>query len=235
MASRKPNAAIVLAAGNGRRMGGKYKQFMRIKGRPVMCYSLDAILETGGFSSVVVVVPKEKVSYVKVLLHRHYQDSLIEVIVGGQTRRASIYAALRHLSLQRAFAGGDGYIVIHDAARPLVTGKIVRGVLSAARKWGAAVASVPAIDTLLESEDGLIRHVRNKERMRYSYTPQAFLFRELLDAHEQAAQREDIPATADDLEIILATGAPVKIKAVDSYPNFKLTYPSDIQIIEALL
>ncbi len=235
MSSRKPNAAVILAAGNGKRMGSKYKQFMLIKGKPVVCYSLDAFLGVASFDLVIVVVPTKHVHTTKSLLWRHYQNSTVEIIAGGKTRRASIYAALRHLASNQGFASGQGYVVIHDAARPLVTQKTINSVLVAARKWGASVASVPAIDTLLEVEGNLIRRVKNKERMRYSYTPQAFSFHELLSAHEQAMDRKDIPVTADDLELILATDTSLVVRAVDSYPNFKLTYPSDIRIIEALL
>lgn len=236
MSSRTPIAAVILAAGNGKRMGGKYKQFLNVKGRPTVCYSLDAFLDgVTGIDVVIVVAPEKRISLMREILHRYHRDSAVEVIAGGKTRRASIHTALRHLARRPGFLSAHGYVVIHDAARPLVTKKTVRQVLNAAKQWGASVASVPAIDTLLETEGGLVQHVKNKENMCYSYTPQAFVFSELLNAHEKASRMKNIPDTADDLEIILATGAPLTIKAVESYPNFKLTYPSDIRIIEALL
>lgn len=226
-------AAVILAAGSGSRMGGSRKQFLPIKGRPLLSYSVKTFWVSGVFSRVIIVVPKGCVSFCRALLRKFCPEVPVEIITGGGSRRSSIYRALQRL--ERSGTDRPMHVLIHDAARPLVSVETVRSVLSAAQRHGASVASIPAIDTLLRVRNGVVEQVQNKEGMYYSYTPQGFLFDGLLAAHRKANDMKLVAETADDLEILKATRSSLHVRVVESYPNFKLTYPSDLKIIEALM
>jgi 2-C-methyl-D-erythritol 4-phosphate cytidylyltransferase len=122
--------------------------------------------------------------------------------------------------------------VIHDAVRPLLTGELLTSVLEAAREHGAALAAIPARDTVKRVEQGRITATLDRESVWLAQTPQAFRAGLIRRAHEQAV-RERISAT-DDAGLVERLGVPVYV-VPGSEENIKVTTPADLIVAEAIL
>jgi 2-C-methyl-D-erythritol 4-phosphate cytidylyltransferase len=170
-------------------------------------------------------------------------DRLIVVIGGAQERwgllleQLGVEAALvaggaRRLDSVRAgleAAEGAEWVVIHDAARPLVTDALIVEGLRAARETGAAIAAVPVIDTIKEVEEGVVRSTPPRDRLWAAQTPQVFR-RSLLVEAERAASAD----VTDDAALVEALGVVVKVYP-GSYGNIKVTTAVDVDLVRRLV
>src|SRR3989338_8581749 len=146
-------AAILLAAGSGKRMGGTFKQFIEVNGRPVIGYSLEKFIRCRFLNLIVIVAPPQMALRAKRLIKKSFNDSRIHVIAGGKTRRESSYNALQYLYSK--FLGID-YVIIHDAARPLISTDMIRAVAVAAKRHGAAALGMRSLETVAEVNNSFI-------------------------------------------------------------------------------
>lgn len=149
-----------------------------------------------------------------------------DLVVGGETRQASVFSGLQSLPAD------TDCVIVHDGVRPFVTDEMIFACVEAADECGAAVAAVPAKDTIkVASADGFIVDTPDRDKLWAVQTPQAFRASVLLDAHAYA-QRERITAT-DDAMLVEQLGFKVKIVS-GSESNMKITTPEDLIIAEAL-
>ncbi len=207
--------ALVVAAGSGERLGaGRPKAFVDLAGRPMLAWSLDA-LHAAGISQIVVAVPAG-----------HDAPEGCIGVAGGTTRSESVRAALA-----AAPPGAD--VVVHDAARPLVTAEHFRTALDALAGADCAIAAAPMTDTVKEAgEDRLVTATLDRERLWAIQTPQAFR-REALE-RALAVSDEVLAAATDDAWLVERAGGTVRV--VESTPaNFKVTTPHDLQLAAYLL
>jgi 2-C-methyl-D-erythritol 4-phosphate cytidylyltransferase len=207
--------ALLVAAGSGERLGaGRPKAFVVLAGRPMIEWSLDA-LRAAGIEDIVVAAPPD-VSL----------GGDVTVVPGGATRSASVRAAL-------AAAPPDRHVVVHDAARPLVTREHFRAALDALADADCAIAAAPVTDTVKEAgHDGLVTATLDRSRLWAIQTPQAFR-RAVL---ERALDVDDdvLSAATDDAWLVERAGGTVRV--VESSPaNLKVTTPHDLLIAEHLL
>jgi 2-C-methyl-D-erythritol 4-phosphate cytidylyltransferase len=205
--------ALLVAAGSGERLGaGRPKAFVVVGGRPMIEWSLDA-LRAAGVDEIVVAVPPG-----------HVVAGCVTV-PGGATRSESVRAALA--------AAPPGDVVVHDAARPLVTPDHFRAALAALAGADCAVAAAPITDTVKEAgHDRLVLATLDRSRLWAIQTPQAFR-REALE-RALAASGEVLAQATDDAWLVERMGGSVRV--VESSPaNFKVTTPYDLQIAEHLL
>jgi 2-C-methyl-D-erythritol 4-phosphate cytidylyltransferase len=205
--------ALLVAAGSGERLGaGRPKAFVVVAGRPMLEWSLDA-LRAAGIEDVVVAAPTG-----------HEVDGCVTV-PGGATRSESVRAALA--------AAPPGDVVVHDAARPLVTADHFRETLAALAGADCAVAAAPVTDTIKEAgPDRLVMATLDRSRLWAIQTPQAFR-REALEQALEAGE-ELLAQATDDAWLVERMGGTVRV--VESSPaNFKVTTPYDLQIAEHLL
>ncbi len=229
-------AAIILAAGRGRRMHSDApKQFMEVNGKPLIYYSLDAFQKSDA-DRIILVVPDEYLDFAQTGLVDRYGFSKVEnIIAGGEERYDSVYAGLNVLG--KSGFPADGIVLIHDGARPLVSGEIIDRTAEAALVYGAAVAAVPAKDTIRESDcDGFGVSTLDRSRLWQIQTPQTFRFDIIKDAYDKMfsspSYRYGITDDAMAAETMLGT----KVKIVEgSYTNIKVTTPEDIIIVKAFL
>lgn len=229
-------AAVLLAGGTGRRMGGKLKQFMKIGGRRVVSYSLDKFIRCPFIDTIVVVVPVEKVGYAEKIIKRDFDDPRIRIIAGGKTRRESSYAALRYL---RRLDLSTDYVIIHDVARPFISVAMIRSVVEEAKRCGAAILGMVSLETVAEAENGFLRKVPQRENTYYTFTPHCFRFDWIWDAH-RAAPYSTGGRSCHDLELLSRSGRKIKIIDVSPptmkyNPNIKITYPPDEKILETFI
>ena len=219
--------AIIAAAGDGRRMASDVpKQFLEIGGVSLLQRSLAAFCHVSRITDIIVVTRADAVAEVSRSLATTGRE--IAVVAGGATRQASVAAAFDHVG------PGAAYVMVHDAARPFVTPALIDRTLDAAIESGAAIAAVPARDTVKQvaSSGGrpFVARTIPREEVYLAQTPQAFR-RDILAAAVLLGRGG---AVATD-ESGLAELAGTRIRLVDGDPlNFKVTTESDLAVSRAL-
>jgi 2-C-methyl-D-erythritol 4-phosphate cytidylyltransferase len=219
---------VIVAAGRSERMGGVDKLLAPLAGRPLLSYAIDAFMGCGDIDEVIVVASEENRSAVEVLTSP--EDGAgkprlpMRLVLGGPRRRDSVLAGLEALSPECE------YVIVHDGARPRVTGALIKAVLAAARETGAAIAAIPVSDTVkLATTDGIVRDTLDRDSLWLAQTPQAFRRDLLLKAYRQ------MPGDAtDDAGLVEALGHPVRL-IEGARENLKVTTPADLRLAEALL
>lgn len=223
MAAIRVGVAIP-AAGQGRRMGGLKKPFLTLGGEPLILHTLRPFFSEENVVSVVVAVSPEDLSEARGWLEP--LDSRLQVVSGGATRSDSVAEAVDRLPVDVEV------ILVHDAARPLVTGETIQRCIEVAARGEGAVAGWPATDTLKEV-DAADRIIRTPDRSRvwHAQTPQGFPAGALRAALSDEAARAE---ATDDAALVEAAGLTVRM-IEGSADNLKVTRPEDLPIAELLL
>ena len=236
--------AVVLAAGQGKRMGTKVaKQYLQIGGRPLLYYALDAFERSPYIDAVVLVVGDSKqISYCReTIVDAYGLKKVSRIIAGGKERYDSVFCALKEIGERMGDAAKEGYVLIHDGARPAVDETIIERCLAAAQKDRACVAAMPSKDTVkLADENGFAAGTPPRDRVWIVQTPQAFEFPLIynayrrMEAEKQRLETEGIRITDDAM--VVETFTDVKVRLVEgSYENIKVTTPEDLGMAEAFL
>lgn len=213
---RQKTLVILTAAGRGSRAGGGLpKQWRSLAGRPVILHTLAAF---HGWPVVVTIHPEDRDLAARLLPG-------IPLIEGGETRAASVRAALEAMA-------GKGFerVMIHDAARPLLPAGILDRLSQALDHAPAAAPALPVTDALWRGAEGRVTGLQSREGLYRAQTPQAFHYEAILAAHR--ADPEGL--AADDVALALGAGLDVEIIEGDE-ENLKLTYPADFTRAEAIL
>lgn len=232
---RERSAAIVLAAGSGRRMGGNIKkQYMQIEGREVIYYSLRAFENSLVDEIVLVVSPGDTDYCQKEIVEKYGFKKVSHIVEGGRERYHSVAIGLNRVS-------DCDYIFIHDGARPLVTGEIIERAFSCVRKYRACVVGMPVKDTIkIADEEGNIASTPNRNLTWLVQTPQAFAFSLIKKAYDSLIEQEEklknagLVITDDAMVVETITGHKVRLTE-GSYENIKITTPEDIVMAENFL
>ena len=207
--------ALVVAAGRGERLGTPVpKAFVNLAGRPMLEWSVTALQRVAAVTEIVVALPPGIAAPAGTI-----------GVPGGTQRSHSVRAAL-------AAAAHDDVVIVHDAARPLVTPELVSACLEALGDADAAIAATPVTDTIKECEDGRVVHTLDRSRLWAVQTPQVFRRAAL----ERALAQDDavVGAATDDASLIEAMGGTVRI--VPAPPeNLKVTTALDLRVAEMLL
>lgn len=239
MVKRDNYIAIVLAAGQGRRMQSKVaKQYMEIHGKPMLYYSLKAFQDSV-VDEILVVVGEDEVDYCREhILDRYGFNKVKDIVAGGKERYLSVYNALQTVE-ERIVAGileGDKrYVLIHDAARPLITKQIIEDAIQGVVSNKAIVVAVPSKDTIkIADETGTIEYTPKRSLTYIIQTPQAFEFDLLMKSYQEVMKCTNLEITDDAM--IVEHGSNQSIKIVEgNYKNIKVTTLEDIKIAEILL
>ncbi|WP_114856536.1 2-C-methyl-D-erythritol 4-phosphate cytidylyltransferase [Brachybacterium sp. YJGR34] len=224
-------AGVVLAGGSGTRVGaGINKAFLPLAGRSIASWGLNTLAAVEGVGLLVFVVRPEDLEHARFVEVRE-TDAPLEIITGGDTRQESELLALRHLA-DRIDTGVIDTVLIHDAARPLVSHGLVSAVLHAARERGGAVPGIPSADIAPAGpEDTLTAdHGHPTGELVRVQTPQGFRAATILDAYEAAARDgfvgTDTASCAEEY-----TDLPVTwVRGEET--NFKITYAQDLLLAQ---
>ncbi len=222
-------SAIIVAAGSGVRLGSSApKAFTNIGGRTMLSYSLEAIRQVSSIGEVVITVPEGFETAARAEAAALGLGVPLKVTPGGHERQDSVRIALGLTSSESEL------VIVHDAARPLATPAIFEACLNAAARAGGAIAAIPVADTLKRVVDGnsSIAATIARAGLWQAQTPQAFRRYLLVAAHSRAVT-EGIVAT-DDADLVERTGARVEVVEA-STANIKITTPSDLAIVEAII
>lgn len=218
-------AAVVLAAGAGRRMasvaGGVRKQYLEVGGVPILQRAVQAFLAHPRVSGVVVVLPAEDVAEPPPWLG----FLPLELVAGGEQRGDSVWAGLGRVP------AGTEIVLVHDGARPFVTRDIIDRVIAAAAA-GGAVAAVRVTDTIKEADEGgAVVRTPDRSRLWQAQTPQGFPLETLREVYARA-RAEGVAAT-DDAALFERYGHPVRL-VQGAHENLKVTRPADLPVAEAV-
>ena len=222
------NVAIIAAAGQGTRMGGKRaKQFLEIAGVPVIIHTLRRFEQCAAIQEVIVVLPAQDAAGFLSLAGKHGLRKLARVVPGGATRAESVWRGL-----QSVRAATAEIIAVHDGVRPFVTPEEIERTVRAAQASGAAILTAPVVETIKEVEDGRVVRTLDRTRLQRALTPQCFRYELLRRAFENAP--ELIANATDDSSLVESLGASVAIIEGDAR-NIKITRPEDIALAEIIL
>jgi len=235
---------IIPAAGLGTRMAsapsakGKKpvatKQFTELGGTPILIHTLRKFMASPEVSEIYIALRANEIDGFHARLEKEAEDILqkkIHLVEGGDHRQHSVSNAMRSVS-----AGEDDIVLVHDAVRPFVTEEIIHNVIQAARKYGAAIAALPAVDTVKQvertSDGALITATLPRERVVLAQTPQGFRYDVLKKAFDEATT--DGFVGTDEASLVERSGHAVAV-VMGSPKNIKITAPADMELAEFYL
>ena len=231
---------IVPAAGLGTRMAppsgrmrkeSPSKQFKQLGGVPILVRTLRKFADTPAVYEIVVALRKDEISPFRTQLEKQYPEILnkrVQLIEGGEHRQNSVANALAGLA-----ADPHDLVLVHDAVRPFVTPEIINDVIAAAEKHDAAIAGLPAVDTVKQvdrtADGAVIRATIPRAGVVMAQTPQGFRYDILKKAFDDAAA--DGFVGTDEASLIERAGLPVVV-VMGSARNIKITTPADMELAE---
>ena len=219
-------AAVIPAAGWGKRMGGSMpKQFLRIQGKPLLIHTLEAFERCERIDTVILIVSDDQIEAARTMLDTWCVTKVGAVVPGGEERQESVRHGLEALKEDAVLA------VIHDGVRPLVTPELITKVIDAADKSGAAILAVPVRDTVKKGTD-MVERTLDRKSLWLVQTPQVFRTDWIVEAY-RSAEREGFETT-DDAALVERMGHTVHIVAGDP-SNFKVTSQADLRLAELIL
>ena len=227
---------ILPAAGIGTRMaaasGGAPKQFLSLRGLPLLIHSLRAFLGVPGVSAVYVAVREPEQERMHELLEEHGLAGRVQVVTGGDSRQDSVANALAALPSTNE----EDIVLVHDAVRPLIDSATIERTIEAIGRHGAAIVGMPAVDTIKQVErtaDGaLITATIPRELIVHAQTPQGALVPLMRRAFAEAIADEFVGT--DEASLLERAGIPVHV-VPGSARNLKVTQPGDLEIAEFYL
>jgi 2-C-methyl-D-erythritol 4-phosphate cytidylyltransferase len=228
---------IIPAAGLGTRMApptpgkGKSKQFTELNGTPILIHTLRKFSASIAVTEIYIALRPEEMTEFRGRLQKETLRTRVELVPGGEHRQQSVANALEAIT-----ASLDDIILVHDAVRPFVSEDIIGQVIQAAQKYGAAIAGMPAVDTVKQvdrtAEGAVITATIPRERVVMAQTPQGFRYGVLKKAFDDATA--DGFLGTDEASLIERAGGEVAV-VMGSPRNIKITTPSDMELAEFFL
>jgi len=224
---RKKTVAIIAAGGKGTRMGLDFnKIFLNIKEKPILAYTLDVFEYSSCIDAVILVCSNQDTALCKEIINRFGYEKVKAVVTGGSTRQESVRNGLN------AILSPCDIVVVHDAARPLVTEEMLEKTIDEAYRTGAASVGVTPVDTVKNVCGATILETVDRNSLILIQTPQAFKYDILVNAHENARKNHQL--ATDDCALCELIGQRVTV-VPGSKANIKLTTPEDYALISAYL
>ena len=232
---RKHTIAIVLAAGQGKRMNANVpKQYLLIKEKPILYYTLKAF-EDSFIDEIILVVGEGEEDYCRKNFIEEYSFTKISrIVVGGKERYHSVYNALNTIYTK------ESIVFIHDGARPFVTEDILQRAYDATDKCGACIVGVPVKDTIkIVGMDGIVQDTPDRNTLWAVQTPQVFAFEKIKNAYEimmSCEKNGELKLSITDDAMVMENFGDVSVSVTKgSYENIKITTPEDLFVAEHFL
>jgi 2-C-methyl-D-erythritol 4-phosphate cytidylyltransferase len=227
---RPRHVAVVLAGGSGQRAGGEApKQFCELAGKLVIEHTVEAFERNARIDDIVIVARATDISLVKALSRRNDWRKVAHVVEGGRERHYSCLAAIR------LYENPLTRLLLHDAARPLVSQRVIDAVIDALATHDAVAVAIPSTDTIFHVEEDHVTSIPPRHTLFRAQTPQAFTLGTIRSAYKLALADPSMRAT-DDCGIVKRYLPDTPILVVPGEDaNMKLTYPGDIPLLESYL
>lgn len=215
--------AIIVAGGAGIRMGTETpKQFLELKGKPVIMHSMNRFFNFDENITLIVVLPEHQINFWKNLCEKHHYQVPHQIVSGGSERFFSVKNGL-------SLVEENAIVAIHDAVRPLVSASTIKSAFDAAMQFGSGIPAIALSDSIRKIEEDKNFAVDRKQ-YQIIQTPQCFLTTALLKAFNQEYKSE----FTDDATVLESIGETIFLTQGNS-ENIKITTPSDLKLAAALL
>lgn len=226
------NIAIILAGGNGTRMGSDIpKQFIDIYGKPLVIHTLESFDSNSNIDAIAVVCKEGWHEDLKIWIRKFGINKVKWIVQQGETRQESTYNALCKL---KGECSEDDIVIVHDSARPLISQRIIDDNVAGAKEYGAVDTVVPTADTIISSKDDeTIDFVPVRKELYLGQTPQSFRYGLILKAHEKAIESNKQNST-DDCQLVLSLDEKVHLVNGDKL-NFKITTFEDLLLLKSVI
>ena len=219
---KRPNKikAIIVSAGNGKRVGGDLpKQYLKIDGIPILAKTIQRFHEVDIIDEVIVVISQKHQKYFDKFILPIIQKEVV-IILGGKTRRESVYEGLKHTD-------SEDLVLIHDGARPFITYELIIKIINGVKHFGAAAPGIKVTDSIWEKNNKVISGVQNRDNFLKAQTPQGFFTKDIIKNYEKVKKEP-----SDDVELAVNNGLRVRIVEGDE-KNIKITTMNDIENINS--
>lgn len=226
------NYALIFAGGTGQRMNNQMrpKQFLELYGKPVIVYTLEQFQYHGEIDGIVVACLSEWIGFLEELVERYGLTKVVRIVPGGETGQDSIYNGLVAVG---EVTGGNPLVLIHDGVRPLVDAATISACIACARDHGNAVTVVPATETIVTQQDGVVQGVIERKDACHARAPQCFMLDDIMAAHD-ACRRQGSNDYIDSASLMQGCGH--QLFTVEGSPaNIKITTPTDFYLFRALV
>lgn len=230
--------AIVLSAGQGKRMGsGIQKQYIELEGKPVIYYTLKVFQDSEIIDSIILVVGAGQEQFAREeIVERYHFTKVTAIVAGGAERYDSVWEGLK--AIRDGKAGDinrEGYVFIHDGARMFVDDAILRRGYETVTKYRACVAGMPSKDTIKIVDDNVFAIQTPKRKYVWTVqTPQTFEISLITEAYSKLMREQFIDVTDDATVVEQMLKLPVRLFE-GSYENIKITTPEDLEIAKGFL
>ncbi len=227
------NIALIFAGGIGKRMNnnGIPKQFLKLYGKEIIIYTLEVFEKNENIDGIIISCLEEKIVDLKDLVKKYDLKKVKSIISGGKTGQESIYKGLCEAE---KYYSKDDIVLIHDGVRPLINEKTIEDNILSVKKYGNAVTTVPAIETIIKvkKEEHRIKDILNRSECYMARAPQSFYLKDILSSHKKAIE-EKKDDFIDSASMMAYYG--YKLNIVDGpIENIKITTPSDYYIFKAM-
>ncbi|WP_406543282.1 2-C-methyl-D-erythritol 4-phosphate cytidylyltransferase [Clostridium ljungdahlii] len=224
------NYAIIVAAGKGKRMGTTInKQFIKIKGKPILYYSIRAFSINPLIDGIILVCAETEIEYCKrEVVDKYGLQKVIKLVAGGKECQDSVFNGLGVLEKENC-----SVVLIHDGARPFVTSKIIDDGIKYSNRYGACACGVRPKDTLkVREESGFSSSTLERKSLFAVQTPQCFKYDLIYDCHKKLMNEK--MCVTDDTMVVERYGNKVYLYE-GNYENIKVTTPEDLNIAESIV
>lgn len=227
------NIALIIAGGIGARMHQDIpKQFINVKDKPIIVYTMEAFQKHPNIDAIEVVCLDGWHDILRAYAKQFNISKLENIVSGGETGQDSIRNGLYDIA--KRYKGDDDIVLIHDSIRPMVSADIISDNIRVCRQYGNATTVIPCTSVMLKTDDGLISDDQiPRDNLKITQTPQAFFLNELLKVHSKAITA-NLPPSIASCALYIEMGEKVYLSK-GSEKNIKITTQDDIEIFTALL
>ncbi|WP_194192665.1 2-C-methyl-D-erythritol 4-phosphate cytidylyltransferase [Clostridium chrysemydis] len=221
------NTAIILSGGRGKRMGASVsKQFIMLKNKPILYYTIKKFLDNKDIDNIVLVLPEDEIDYFKENILEKFDLDISKIVLGGKERQDSVYNGLKECK-------DSDIVLIHDGARPFVSDEIISNGIKFAKEYGAAAPGVMPKDTIkVKDFKSFSKSTPKRSDLVSVQTPQVFKYDLITKCHEKIkAEGKEV---TDDTMVVETYGNKVFLYDGE-YTNIKITTPEDLILGEYLV
>ena len=226
------NIALIFAGGTGKRMNSKAvpKQFLQLYGKPIIIYTLEKFDNHENIDAIVIVCLKAWIPEMKKFAEKFGLQKIKAIVPGGKTGQESIYNGLKAAA---SLYDSDSIVLIHDGVRPLVDNSTIERNIESVESKGSAITVTPAIETVMVTQNGSIKHILNRNECLMAKAPQSFRLDDIISVHNRAKD-EGIHDFIDSASMMMHYGYTL-YPVLGETENIKITTPSDYYMFTGII
>lgn len=225
------NNALIFAGGSGTRMNskGRPKQFLQFYGKELIIHTLENFQNHSEIDGIVIVCIEDWIPYLNKILKKYEIDKVRKVVSGGSSGQESIYKGLCAIE---SFADADSIVLIHDGVRPFINSEVISDCIKSVKNHGSAITIVPAIETIVTTNEGKIQSITERSKCSLARAPQCFFLKDIVAAHKQAI-KDGNDNMIDSASLMQFYGHEL-YTVMGNVDNIKITTPADFYTFKAL-